>query len=146
MKHFTTFLIPVLNCCLLAGCGRSNSLTPQGRLNSASEKLAKAKTDKERFYALDDAAKQSFVLGKTEEARSYASNLLALLPQFPNNWNYGNAVHDANLVLGRIAVLEGRMDDAKRHLLEAGKSPGSPPMNQFCPNISFVKNLVAKRI
>jgi hypothetical protein len=144
MKHFTTFLIPVLICGLLAGCGRRNSLTPRGRPNSASEELAKAKTDRERFYALGDAAKQSFVLGKTEEARSYASNLLALLPQFPNDWNSGNAVHDANVVFGRIAVLEGRMDDAKRHLLEAGKSRGSPQMNSFGPNMSLAKDLVEK--
>ena len=81
------------------GCGRSSPVTPQGRLNQASEKLAKAKTDQERFYALGDAAKQSFILRKTDDARSYASNLLALLPQFPNDWNYGNAVQDGNLVL-----------------------------------------------
>ena len=129
---------------LLVGCGRSTPVTPQARLNAASEKLAKAKTDQERFYALNDAAKQSFVLGKTEDARTYASNLLALLPKFPNDWNYGNAVQDANLVLGRIAVQEGRIEDAKRHLLEAGKSPGSPQMNSFGPNMSLAKDLLEK--
>ena len=98
----------------------------------------------ERFYALNDAAKQSFVLGQTEEARKYASNLLALLPKFPGDWNYGNAVQDANLVLGRIAVQEGRIEDAKRHLQEAGKSPGSPQMNSFGPNMSLAKDLVEK--
>jgi len=144
MKHFTTFLMPVLLGGLLVGCGQSTPVTPQGRLKSASEKLAKAKTDQERFYALNDAAKQSFVLGKTEAAGRYASNLLALLPQFPNDWNYGNAVQDANLVLGRIAVQEGRMEDAKRHLLEAGKSPGSPVMNSFGPNMSLAKDLIEK--
>jgi hypothetical protein len=144
MKHFTTFFMPALLGGLLIGCGRNPPVTPQGRLSSASEKLAKAKTDQERFYALDDAAKQSFVLGKTEEARSYASNLLALVPQFPNDWNYGNAVQDANLVLGRIAVQEGRIEDAKGYLLEAGRSPGSPQMNSFGPNMSLAKDLIQK--
>jgi len=103
MKHFTTFLTPVLLGALLVGCGRGTAATtPQERFDRASEKLAEAKTDRERFYALNDAAKQSFVLGRTEDARNYASNLLALLPQFPNDWNYGNAVQDGNLVLGRI--------------------------------------------
>ena len=32
-----------------------------------------------------------------------ASELLALLPKFPKNWNYGNAVQDGNLVHGRIS-------------------------------------------
>jgi len=136
--------VPILLVGLLVGCGRSTPVTPQGRLNTASEKLATAKTDQERFYALNDAAKQSFVLGKTEDARNYASNLLALLPKFPNNWNYGNAVQDANLVLGRIALREGRMEDAKRHLLEAGKSPGSPQMNSFGPNMTLAKDLLEK--
>src|SRR2546425_2092816 len=115
MKHNARFLVPVLAIGLLAGCGPSTPITPQQRLSSATDKLAMAKTDQERFYALDDAAKQSFVLGKTEDARNYASNLLALLPKFPNDWNYGNAVQDGNLVLGRIAVQEGRMEDAKRY-------------------------------
>ena len=144
MKHFTTFLMPVFLVGFLVGCGRSTPVTPQGRLNAASEELAKAKTDQERFYALNDAAKESFVLGKTEDARTYANNLLALLPKFPNDWNYGNAVQDANLVLGRIAVQEGRLEDAKRHLLEAGKSPGSPQMNSFGPNMSLAKDLLEK--
>jgi tetratricopeptide (TPR) repeat protein len=144
MKPNTRFLVPVLVAGLLAGCGRNAPVTPQGRLSSALEKLAKAKTDQEQFYALNDAAKQSFVLGKTEDARNYASNLLALLPKFPNDWNYGNAVQDGNLVLGRIAVQEGRMEDAKRYLLEAGKSPGSPQMNSFGPNMSLAKDLLEK--
>jgi hypothetical protein len=77
--------------------------------------LAAAKTQEERFYALNDAAKESFVMGKTEDARKYAQELMALLPKFQGNWNYGNAVQDANLVLGRLALREGRIDEAKRY-------------------------------
>lgn len=127
MKHISQFLMPV---------------TPQGRLKAATDRLLKAKTVHERFYALNDAAKQSFVLGKTEDARRCANNLLALLPKFLDDWNYGNAVQDANLVLGRIAVQEGRIEDAKRHLLEAGRSPGSAQMNSFGPNMSLAKDLL----
>ena len=144
MRYFTTFFTSVLLCGLLAGCGNNIPVTPQERLNSATDKLAKAKTDEERFYALNDAAKQSFVLGQTEDARRYASDLLALLPKFPRDWNYGNAVHDGNVVLGRIAAREGRMEDAKRHLLEAGRSPGSPQMNSFGPNMGLAKDLLDK--
>src|SRR5207245_278418 len=96
------------------------------------------------FYALNDAAKESFVLGKIEDAQKYAQELMTLLPKFQGNWNYGNAVQDANLVLGRIAVREGRIDDAKQYLLEAGKSPGSPQMNSFGPNMSLAKDLLEK--
>jgi tetratricopeptide (TPR) repeat protein len=119
-------------------------MTPQQRLQRAIKELDAAKTSEERFYALNAAAKESFVVGKIEDARKYAQELITLLPQFQRNWNYGNAMQDANLVLGRIAVHEGRIDDAKRYLLEAGKSPGSPQMDSFGPNMSLAKDLLEK--
>ena len=119
-------------------------MTPQQRLQRAMKGLIAAKTPEERFYALNDAAKESFVVGKIEDAQKYAQELMALLPQFRGNWNYGNAVQDANLVLGRIAVREDRIDDAKRYLLQAGKSPGSPQMDTFGPNMSLAKDLREK--
>ena len=64
------------------------------------KELDAAKTPENRFYALNDAAKESFVAGKTDDAQKYAQELMSLLPQFQGNWNYGNAVQDANLVLG----------------------------------------------
>ncbi len=97
-------------------------LTPQGKLDKATSELATASTDEKRFYALDDAAKQSFETGKIEDAQKYATELLALAPNFQGNWNYGNAIQDGNLVLGRIAVREGRMEEAKKYLLEAGRA------------------------
>ena len=140
MRYITTLLL----CSLLLGCGQQVPVTPQQRFQKATKELAAAKTPEERFYALNDAAKESFVIGKVEDAQKYAQELMTLLPQFQGNWNYGNAVQDANLVLGRIAVREGRIDDAKRYLLEAGKSPGSPQMDTFGPNMSLAKDLLEK--
>ena len=119
-------------------------ITPQERLDSATTKLTQATTDEERFYALNDAAKQSFVVGKIDEAAKYARDLQSLLPKFQGNWNYGNAVQDAHLVLGRIALREGRIDEAKQLLLASGKSQGSPQMNSFGPNMSLASDLLEK--
>lgn len=124
--------------------GHDLPLTSPHRLASVMQKLDHAKTQEERFYALNKAAKESFVLGKIEDARKFANELMSLLPQFKSNWNYGNAVQDANLVLGRIAASEGRIDEAKQYLLEAGKSTGSPQMNSFGPNMSLAKDLLEK--
>ncbi len=140
MKYFT----PLLLCGLLLGCERAGSFTAQGRLARATNELAKAKTPQERFYFLTHAAKESFVVGNTEDARKYAQELMTLLPKFPGDWNYGNAVQDANLVLGRIAVKEGRIDEAKKFLIAAGNSPGSPQMDTFGPNVSLAKDLLEK--
>lgn len=104
--------------------------------------MADANPDAERFYALNKAAKQSFVLGHVEEARRYATDLLAQLPEYQGDWNYGNAVHDGNVILGRIALREGHLAEAKRYLLAAGKSPGSPQMDSFGPNVSLANDLL----
>ncbi len=140
MRYLTTLLL----CSLLLGCGRGVPVTPQQRHQLAIKELDAAKTPEEKFYALNDAAKESFVVGKIEDAQKYANELQTLLPQFQGNWNYGNAVQDANLVLGRIAVREGRIDEAKKYLLQAGKSPGSPQMDTFGPNMSLAKDLLEK--
>jgi hypothetical protein len=68
MKYLTPFVL----CGLLLGCGRAGSLSPKGRLAEATNELAKAKTPQERFYALNDAAKESFAVGNVEDARKYA--------------------------------------------------------------------------
>jgi hypothetical protein len=143
MNRMLRYHTPI-SLCLLLGCGGGVASSPQQRLDRATKKLAGAETQEQRFYALNEAAKESFVVGKTEDARKYAQELMALLPKFQGNWNYGNAVQDANLVLGRIAVQEGHVDEAKRYLIAAGNSPGSPQMNSFGPNMSLAKDLLEK--
>jgi hypothetical protein len=129
---------------LRAALARKYPVTPQGRLEAAERTLTAASHRGRRFYALDDAAKESFVAGKVDDASRYAKELLSLAPQFEGNWNYGNAIQDGNIVLGRIAVREGRIQEAKNYLLAAGRSPGSPVMDTFGPNMSLAKDLLEK--
>ena len=106
--------------------------------------LSTIKLPEERFYKLGDAAKKYFEKGHLDEAKKYAEEQNTLLPQFKNNWNYGNAVQDINLVLGRIAVQQDRIVDAKRYLLLAGHTPGSPQLDTFGPNVSLASDLIKK--
>ncbi len=117
---------------------------PQQEYKRAMNDLHKAKTEEKRFYALDAAAKESFVAGNIDEARNYAHELMALPSKYKSDWNYGNAMQDANLVLGRIAVRAENIAAAKEYLLAAGKSPGSPQMDSFGPNMTLAKDLLAK--
>jgi hypothetical protein len=110
----------------------------------AMNDLKITKTEEKRFYALDDAAKESFVADKLPEAGNYARELMVLAPGYQGNWNYGNAIQDANLVLGRIAVRTGRIKEAKGYLIAAGKSPGSPQMDSFGPNLTLAQDLLKK--
>jgi len=106
--------------------------------------LRLAKNTEERFYALNRAAKNALKAGQTAAAKNFAEELEKLTPQFKDNWNYGNAIQDANLVLGRLALAAGNLDEAKQRLLASAKSKGSPQMNTFGPNMSLAKELLAK--
>ena len=106
--------------------------------------LSAATTEVERFYALNRAAKKALKAGKTEEARKLADELARLAPKYTNDWNYGNAIQDANQVLGRIALSEGDVAEAKKRLLASADSKGSPQMNSFGPNMTLAKALIEK--
>ena len=60
------------------------------------------------------------------------------------DWNYGNVIHDANLILGRVALKKGNIEKAKYYLLEAGKTPGSPQLNSFGPSFILARELLEK--
>jgi len=119
-------------------------VTSQGRYDEATKNLAAASSDEKRFYALNNAAKEAFNIENYTDAKKYAQELQNLTPVFKKNWNYGNAVQDFNLVLGRLAVKDGNILKAKEYLLAAGNSPGSPQMDTFGPNMSLAKDLIEK--
>jgi tetratricopeptide (TPR) repeat protein len=98
----------------------------------------------QRFYELGEVAKSAHEAGEPEKAQQYASELLQSAPKFKNDWNYGNALHEGNIVLGRIAVQRGDIAGAKEHLLAAGETPGSPQLNSFGPNMTLAKELLEK--
>ena len=124
---------------------------------SPEEKLAlaqKAVTVRERglekadpqqtFYGLASLAVSALEAGETAKAQQYAAELLQSAEKFKSNWNYGNAVHKGNIVLGRIALGRGDLEGAKEHLLAAGQTPGSPQLDSFGPNMTLAKELLEK--
>ena len=98
----------------------------------------------QRFYELGDMATEALEAGDAAKAEQYASELLQSAQQFKNNWNYGNAVHKGNIVLGRVALRRGDIPGAKQHLLAAGETPGSPQLDSFGPNMTLAKELLEK--
>ncbi len=106
------------------------------------EQDANGATGITRFYRLTYIAKAAFNAGAISKAEEYANELLGMAAQYPRDWNHGNALHDGNVVLGRIAIKRGNLAEAKRRLLEAGKTPGSPQLNSFGPNMTLANDLV----
>ncbi len=95
-----------------------------------------------RWLELSDAAMASVEKDALDEAEQYAKELLLRAESHRNDWNYGNAIHKGHLVLGRVALRRDDIEAAKAHLLAAGKTPGSPQLNSFGPNMTLAKELL----
>jgi len=122
----------------------STAFDPKRRLAKADAELAASSGEYSRWLALGDAAMMNVEAGSPDKARSYAEELLRLAPKYSKDWNFGNALHKGNLTLGRLALRAGDMESAKRYLLEAGRTPGSPQLNSFGPNMTLAKELLEK--
>jgi hypothetical protein len=107
------------------------------------EKAQAADTeDDTRFYRLDELTKAAFGAGEDAKAAQFADQLLEAATPREGDWNYGNAIHHANNTLGRIALKKGDTKKADEYLLKAGRTPGSPQLDSFGPNMSLAKELL----
>lgn len=109
----------------------------------AVAELENAENEENEYYALSRAAFAYLVIGKNIEAKKSAERFLKLAESFKDSWNYGNAVHNANVVLGICAFDTGDIDSAKDYLEKAGNSPGSPQLGSFGPNMQLAKRLLS---
>jgi len=114
--------------------------------DKAVHRLAAAANGIERGYALLDAAKTTVYFGSLDEAHRYATELLAFVKEDAEKGRRvdGNQIHDGHEVLGLVALRQGRVEDAKKELLLAGGTPGSPHLDSFGPNMLLAKELLER--
>ena len=94
-----------------------------------------------RYAVLAGAAKLAVKGAALDDAQSYAIELLNSASE-PKDWNYGNAIFFGNMVQGQVALRRGDLEAARSRLLSSGKTPGSPQLNSFGPNISLARDLL----
>jgi hypothetical protein len=104
------------------------------------QSLRNARNEEERFYELGWAAKCAFEAGKIFEAKEYAEELRMITPNYKDNWYYDEAIHVYNIVLGRVAVKQEQIEEAKKYLIEAGKTPNPESLNDT--DMSLAKDLI----
>jgi hypothetical protein len=91
----------------------------------------------------NDFAVATLEAGQLEAAKQRATEALAANTD-TTNWDYGNVVHEMNQVLGRAALRAGDLDEARRALLAAGATPGSPQLDSFGPDFALARELLRK--
>jgi hypothetical protein len=94
--------------------------------------------------ALADAAQQELEAGRLTRAAVLASELLQLAPRYRHDWNYGNAIHHGNTVLGRVALARGNVHKARARLLASAAIEGSPQLNSFGPSMALASRLLKR--
>lgn len=121
---------------------RKNSTRMKQALAAQQQAVAKEKDSQCRRYLLDDLAEIAFDCGQWSIARKAAMKSVAEARRY-RNWYTGNAIHDGHTILGRLALADGDIKTALVHLREAAKTPGSPQLNSFGPNMILAQELLA---
>ncbi len=114
-------------------------------LDLTEQAYAAATNDIARAHLLGRLAERAFYAEELEKANAYAEQALATKVTsdgFPIP--IGDNVHQAHLVLGKLALLEGDAAAAAQHLLDAGRTPGSPALDSFGPNMGLAKLLLER--
>ena len=95
-----------------------------------------------RFYSLDEQIAAAYAANEFDRAKKLARESLKLAAIYRCNWNYGNAIHDSNRILGLVSLRSGDVEVAVKYLLKAGKSTGSPQLNTFGPQLDLANELL----
>ena len=129
----------------LAGLFKSESVDPTASAVMALEQFQRAyelaDSDMERRSLLGQLATAAFQAKRYKDARTHATSLLQ---SEPGPYSDESETHKANIVLGRVALVEDDVALASYHLLEAGKVEGSAPLGSFGPNMSLAAELLER--
>jgi hypothetical protein len=79
-------------------------------------------------------AKAAVLADDWARVREVAERVLVDNETCRRTFQYGNAIHWANISLGHAALVHGDLATASDYLVRAGKTPGSPQLNSFGPD------------
>jgi hypothetical protein len=104
-----------------------------------------------RIDALLDKCEDSFQKKDYKIAEQCALKLLSACKNYEKvnfwpweYWNYGNAIHNGNTILGLVALYDDDLEAAKRYFIQSGQTPGSPQLDTYGPNMLLAKELIER--
>ena len=86
-------------------------------------------------------ARAAFEAGEWPRAEALAQEALEAA-KWGVFWWTGDAIHQGNIILGRLALRESKVEAAKRFLLAAGRTPGSSSLDGPGPNMALARDLL----
>ncbi len=123
--------------------GSASRKAPPEKIALLEKALRVAGELEPRSFVLTDLAQAYLANGDIPKAAGTADASSSPIPKTDSELRRRRS-HTANIVLGRIAVKKGDLEEAKRRLLAAGNTPGSPSLNSFGPNWNLAQELFAK--
>lgn len=143
-------VLPVVFICVIQTTGLSQEQDDVSlALNfvASRERMLQRQTSRERITNLTDLTLAAYQGGDISKAKKFATDLQseveALKGQATGSAQLG--WHKSNIVLGLIALDEGRIDAANAFLIAAGKpATKSPTLQTFGPNMLLAKRLLEK--
>ena len=98
----------------------------------------------DRFYELSNILIDAYYKEDFDKVHVLSNEYLDIAAQNKDNWNYGNAIHVANTLLGLVALKKNNIEKAKEYLISAAQTPGSPQLRSFGPNMLLARELLKK--
>ena len=87
-------------------------------------------------------AKAAWAAGDRAAARARAERVLDALTRRRRDWDTGNILHEMHILLGRVALESGCLEQADLHPLRASKTQGSPQLDSFGPDWTLARDLL----
>jgi predicted Zn-dependent protease len=120
----------------------------------AASELRKALAEREEAAALEKDPQLRFSVmcrlpadavraGDLRKAKQHANALLAASNNAPPDMA-GDGIQDAHVALGRVALREGDLAAAARHLRAAGDAPATPDMIYGWPNLALANEMLKR--
>ncbi len=98
-----------------------------------------------KSYLLNDLAKTAFDANDTDKARMYAEQALQEAQTQKKGWDRGNEIFFGNMILGRLALKAGDIEQAKHYLIEARENARLAPVEFLRPEYDAREGIAGKR-